>query len=298
MAASSTALIDAFCDQVWLQDGLAATSLASYRRDLTQWAAWLEAHGTSLLAAHRADVESYLADQYRAKAKATSISRRLSSLRRFYGLQMQQATMRADPTARIRAPKLPRRLPKNLSEAQVEALLAAPNPDTTLGLRDRAMLETLYATGLRVSELVGLTLAQVSLDMGVVRVVGKGSKERLVPLGEEAIAWVKRYLASSRAALGGTGSDALFVTARRGPLTRQAFWSLLKRYGVKSGIPAASLSPHVLRHAFATHLLNHGADLRVVQLLLGHADITTTTIYTHVARERLKQLHAQHHPRG
>ena len=298
MAASSTALIDAFCDQVWLQDGLAATSLASYRRDLTQWAAWLEAHGTSLLAAHRADVESYLADQYRAKAKATSISRRLSSLRRFYGLQMQQATMRADPTARIRAPKLPRRLPKNLSEAQVEALLAAPNPDTTLGLRDRAMLETLYATGLRVSELVGLTLAQVSLDMGVVRVVGKGSKERLVPLGEEAIAWVKRYLASSRGALGGTGSDALFVTARQGPMTRQAFWSLLKRYGVKSGIPAASLSPHVLRHAFATHLLNHGADLRVVQLLLGHADITTTTIYTHVARERLKQLHAQHHPRG
>ncbi len=298
MAASSTALIDAFCDQVWLQDGLAATSLASYRRDLTQWSAWLEAHGIALLAAHRGDVEAWLADQYRAKAKATSISRRLSSLRRFYGLQMQQATMRADPTARIRAPKLPRRLPKNLSEAQVEALLAAPNPDTTLGLRDRAMLETLYATGLRVSELVGLTLAQVSLDMGVVRVVGKGSKERLVPLGEEAIAWVKRYLASSRAALGGTGSDALFVTARQGPLTRQAFWSLLKRYAVKSGIPAASLSPHVLRHAFATHLLNHGADLRVVQLLLGHADITTTTIYTHVARERLKQLHAQHHPRG
>src|SRR6266496_4078141 len=298
MAASSTAMIDAFCDQVWLQDGLAATSLASYRRDLTQWAAWLEAHGTTLLVAHRADVEAYLADQYRAKAKATSISRRLSSLRRFYGLQIQQAALRVDPTARIRAPKLPRRLPKNLTEAQVEALLAAPDPHTTLGLRDRAMLETLYATGLRVSELVGLTLAQVSLDMGVVRVLGKGSKERLVPLGEEGIVWLKRYLASSRTTLGGAGSNALFVTARRGPLTRQAFWALLKRYAVKADIPAASLSPHVLRHAFATHLLNHGADLRVVQLLLGHADITTTTIYTHVARERLKQLHAQHHPRG
>jgi integrase/recombinase XerD len=298
MAVSSTEMIDAFCDQVWLQDGLASASLASYRRDLTQWAAWLEAHGTGLLAAHRADVEAYLADQYRAKAKATSISRRLSSLRRFYGLQMQQAAMRADPTARIRAPKLPRRLPKNLTEAQVEALLAAPDPETTLGLRDRAMLETLYATGLRVSELTGLTIAQVSLDMGVVRVLGKGSKERLVPLGEEAIVWLKRYLASSRATLGGTGSNALFVTARRGPLTRQAFWALLKRYAVRAGIPAASLSPHVLRHAFATHLLNHGADLRVVQLLLGHADITTTTIYTHVAQERLKQLHAQHHPRG
>ncbi len=298
MTASSTELIDAFCDQVWLQDGLAAASLASYRRDLTQWAAWLEARGTGLVAAHRADVEAYLADQYRAKAKATSIARRLSSLRRFYALQMQHAATRSDPTARIRAPKLPRRLPKNLSEAQVEALLAAPDPDTTLGLRDRAMLETLYATGLRVSELTGLTLSQVSLDMGVVRVLGKGGKERLVPLGEEAIVWLKRYLASSRTTLGGSRTNALFVTARQGPLTRQAFWALLKRHAPKAGIPAASLSPHVLRHAFATHLLNHGADLRVVQLLLGHADITTTTIYTHVARERLKQLHAQHHPRG
>ncbi len=297
--ADATALIDAFCDQVWLQDGLAPASLESYRRDLTQWAAWLEARGGALLTAHRADVEAFLADQYRAKAKTTSVARRLSSLRRFYALQMQQATMHADPTARVRAPKLPRRLPKNLTEAQVEALLAVPATDTALGLRDRAMLETLYATGLRVSELVGLTLAQVSLDMGVVRVLGKGSKERLVPLGEEAITWLKRYLAKARAELASGGrSDAMFVTARRGPLTRQAFWALLKRYAVRAGIPAASLSPHVLRHAFATHLLNHGADLRVVQLLLGHADITTTTIYTHVARERLKQLHAQHHPRG
>ncbi len=298
MAPSATALIDAFCDQVWLQDGLASTSLASYRRDLERFAAWLEPRGTMLLAAHRADLEAYLADQYRARAKATSIARRLSALRRFYALQLQQGALHVDPTARIRAPKLPRRLPKNLTEAQVEALLAAPDPETALGLRDRAMLETLYATGLRVSELVGLKLGAVSLDMGVVRVLGKGSKERLVPLGEEAIAWVKRYLATVRPALAGARSDALFVTARKGPLTRQAFWLLLKRYAAKSGIPAASLSPHVLRHAFATHLLNHGADLRVVQLLLGHADITTTTIYTHVARERLKQLHAQHHPRG
>jgi integrase/recombinase XerD len=299
MKSAPADLIDAFCDLVWLQDGLAASSLASYRRDLTQWAAWLARRGGVLLSAQRTDVEAFLADQYRAKAKASSIARRLSSLRRFYGLQVQQAALRADPTSRVRAPKLPRHLPKNLTEAQVEALLAAPDTGTQRGLRDRAMLETLYATGLRVSELTGLKLAQVSLDMGVVRVLGKGSKERLVPLGEEAIAWLKRYLAETRAGFAGDGkSDAMFVTSHRGPFTRQGFWVLLKRYAVKAGLPAAKLSPHVLRHAFATHLLNHGADLRVVQLLLGHADITTTTIYTHVARERLKQLHAQHHPRG
>ena len=292
-------LIDAFCDQVWLQDGLAQSSLSSYRRDLGQWAAWLERRGSGLLQAQRTDVEAFLADQFRAKAKATSIGRRLSSMRRFYALQLQQGVLRADPTLRVKAPKLPRRLPKNLSEAKVEALLAAPDSKTTLGLRDRAMLETLYATGLRVSELVGLTLAQVSLHMGVVRVLGKGSKERLVPLGEEAISWLKRYLVEVRPALAGNAkSTAVFLTARGGPLTRQAFWALLKRLGARAGIPAAGLSPHVLRHAFATHLLNHGADLRVVQLLLGHADITTTTIYTHVARERLKRLHAEHHPRG
>ena len=295
----SSELIDAFCDQVWLQDGLAASSLASYRRDLAAWATWLGRRGRTLLAAQRTDVDAYLADQFRGKAKATSVSRRLSALRRFYALQLLQGTLAADPTLRVRTPKLPRRLPKNLSEAEVEALLAVPDAATTLGLRDRAMLETLYATGLRVSELVGLTLAQVSLDMGVVRVVGKGNKERLVPLGEEAIRWLKRYLAAARPELVGSGkSAALFVTARRAPLTRQAFWALVKRIGAKAGISAARLSPHVLRHAFATHLLNHGADLRVVQLLLGHADITTTTIYTHVARERLKQLHALHHPRG
>jgi len=299
MARDAAELIDTFCDQVWLQDGLAANSLASYRRDLTQWAVWIEAQGRPLLAAERMDVEAWLAEQFRAKAKATSIARRLSSLRRFYALQMQQATIRSDPTARVRAPKLPRRLPKNLSEGQVERLLDTPDVDTPLGLRDRAMLETLYATGLRVSELTGLKISQVSLDMGVVRVLGKGSKERLVPLGEEAMAWIKRYLATARTKLSDKGrSDAMFVTARDGPLTRQAFWARLKRYAVQAEIPAAHLSPHVLRHAFATHLLNHGADLRVVQLLLGHADITTTTIYTHVARERLKELHARHHPRG
>ena len=292
-------LIDGFCDQLWLQDGLAATSLASYRRDLTQFAAWLDARATSLPGTQRADVEAFLADQYRSKAKSTSIARRLSALRRFFGLLLQQGTIDADPTLRIRAPKLPRRLPKNLTEAQVETLLAVPDVAATLGLRDRAMLETLYATGLRVSELTGLKLAQVSLDAGVVRVLGKGSKERLVPLGDEAVAWLNRYLAEARPALAGAGgSDAMFLTTRGGPMTRQAFWTLIKRCAVRAGIPAASLSPHVLRHAFATHLLNHGADLRVVQLLLGHADITTTTIYTHVARERLKKLHAQHHPRG
>ena len=298
-ARTSADLIDAFCDQLWLQDGLASASLASYRRDVTAWAAWLEQRASSLLAAQRGDVEAFLAAQYAARAKATSIARRLSAIRRFYGLQLQQGVLGADPTLRVRAPKLPRRLPKNLTEAQVEALLAAPDTSSTLGLRDRAMLETLYATGLRVSELTGLTLAQVSLDMGVVRVLGKGSKERLVPLGEEAIDWLKRYLRSARAELAGEGkSDAMFLTARRGPMTRQAFWTLVKRYATRAGIARDRLSPHVLRHAFATHLLNHGADLRVVQLLLGHADITTTTIYTHVARERLKELHARHHPRG
>jgi integrase/recombinase XerD len=300
---NSSALIDAFCDQVWLQDGLAASSLASYRGDLVAWARWLKHDksrtGKSLLAANRGDIEAFLAAQFQTGAKSSSINRRLSSLRRFYRLQLLLGTLRDDPTLRIQAPKLPRHLPKNLSEAQISALLDAPDPETTLGLRDRAMLETLYATGLRVSELVGLTLAQVSLDMGVVRVLGKGNKERLVPMGEEAIGWLKRYLTSARVELAGTGkSDAVFLTARRGALTRQAFWQLIKRYGVKAGIASATLSPHTLRHAFATHLLNHGADLRVVQLLLGHADITTTTIYTHVARERLKQLHQRHHPRG
>jgi integrase/recombinase XerD len=297
---NSAELIDAFCDQVWLQDGLAASSLASYRRDLTTWSAWLERHAHKrLLAAQRTDVEAFLAAQFQKKAKIASINRRLSTLRRFYRLHAAQATIAADPTLRVKSPKLPRSLPRNLSEDQVAALLGAPDTETPLGLRDRAMLETLYATGLRVSELVGLKLSQVSLDMGVVRVLGKGNKERLVPLGEEAIDWLKRYCTTARAELGGDAkAEAVFVTARRGPMSRQAFWQLIKRHAATAGIARTALSPHTLRHAFATHLLNHGADLRVVQLLLGHSDITTTTIYTHVARERLKQLHHRHHPRG
>ena len=293
------AAIDEFCDQLWLEHGLAATSLASYRQDLKQWARWLATGGKSLNAAHRADVEAYIGKQFAERAKITSINRRLSSMRRFYQQQVQRGTLKEDPCLHVKAPKLPRRLPKNLSESQVEALLGAPDVETVLGLRDRTMLETLYATGLRVSELVGLKLAQVSLDMGVVRVLGKGSKERLVPLGEEAIAWIVRYQREARPRLmGKPGSDALFLTARHTPPTRQAFWHALKRHATTAGINPASLSPHTLRHAFATHLLNHGADLRVVQLLLGHADISTTQIYTHVARERLKRLHAAHHPRG
>ncbi len=298
-SADDTKAIDAFCDQLWLQDGLAPASLAAYRRDLVAWTGWLAAAGRPLIGADRGDVERWLADQFHAKAKATSIGRRLSAVKRFYRMQLERGVLRDDPTLRVRPPKPGRRLPKGLSEPQVEALLAAPDVATPLGLRDRAMLETLYATGLRVSELVGLTHAQVSLASGVVRVIGKGSKERLVPLGDEAAVWIERYLATARRAIAGDSRDPhLFVTARRTPLTRQAFWALIKRHARVAGIAPATLSPHVLRHAFATHLLNHGADLRVVQLLLGHADITTTTIYTHVARERLKALHAAHHPRG
>lgn len=298
-AADEAGLIDAFCDRLWLQDGLAKNSLDAYRADLAAWAAWRHARGGGLLDAHREDVEAWLADQFRAKARATSIGRRLSALRRFYRLQAEQRAVAEDPTLRVRPPRRPRRLPKSLSEAQVEALLAAPDPRTALGCRDRAMLETLYATGLRVSELVGLKRGQVTLDAGVLRVLGKGSKERLVPLGEEAVGWIERYLRGARTALAGAAKgDHVFVTARGGAMTRQAFWALVKRHGARAGIAREGLSPHVLRHAFATHLLNHGADLRIVQLLLGHADITTTTIYTHVARERLKALHAQHHPRG
>ena len=298
-ASAELELIDDFCDQVWLQDGLAAATIAAYRQDLGAWAKWVAQHGRSMHQARREDVEAWIGAQFRQQAKVTSINRRLSSLRRYYQLQLQHGALKEDPCLRVKAPKTPRRLPKNLSEAQVEALLAAPDCTTVLGLRDRTMIETLYATGLRVSELVGLKLGQVSLDMGVVRVMGKGSKERLVPLGEEAMTWIARYLRQGRPALAGPGgSDAMFLTARRGPPTRQTFWHALKRYASVAGIAPAALSPHTLRHAFATHLLNHGADLRVVQMLLGHADITTTQIYTHVARERLKRLHTTHHPRG
>ncbi len=292
-------LIDEFCDALWLEDGLSRNTLDAYRRDLAQYAQWLaDACGKDVLAADHGDLQSYLAYQFQKKTRASSAARLLSSLKRLYRWLIRQNRIRVDPTLNIDAPKLPRTLPKSLTEADVDNLLAAPDLTTPRGERDRAMLETLYASGLRVSELVTLKLPQVSQNMGVVRVLGKGSKERLVPLGEEALARVKRYVAVARPALlAGQASDDLFVTAHGGAMTRQSFWQIIKRYALQTGLKT-SISPHVLRHAFATHLLNHGADLRVVQLLLGHSDISTTQIYTHVARERLKQLHAQHHPRG
>ena len=296
---NSSGLIDEFCDALWLEDGLARNTLDGYRRDLTQFGNWLrKERGRDPLAASHADLLGFLAYQVRRRAKASTTSRELSSLKRFYRYLLRQGRITADPTLNIDAPKLPRTLPKSLTEEDVEKLLAAPRIGEPLGLRDKTMLETLYASGLRVSELVTLKLPQVSQDMGVVRVMGKGSKERLVPLGEEALVWIRRYLKEARPALlAGKVGDDLFVTARGGAMTRQAFWHLLKRYAAQAGF-GKPVSPHTLRHAFATHLLNHGADLRVVQLLLGHADISTTQIYTHVARERLKQLHARHHPRG
>ena len=291
--------LDEFCDALWLEDGLSRNTLESYRRDLRLFGAWLAANcGRTLVSAERADLLAYLAHRFHHHAKPRSAARLLSSLKRYYQYLLREGRIGADPTLDVESPKLPRSLPKSLTEEDVESLLAAPNVDNSLGLRDKAMLETLYASGLRVSELVSVGTAQVSQDMGVVRVMGKGSKERLVPLGEEALAWIRRYLAEGRPEiLDGKRSDALFVTARGAAMTRQAFWQLLRRYAVKSGL-RKPISPHTLRHAFATHLLNHGADLRVVQMLLGHADISTTQIYTHVARERLKQLHQRHHPRG
>lgn len=291
--------IDLFCDTLWLEDGLAKATLSSYRADLTGLSRWLaERDSTPLAAAGAADLGRYLA-HLAAGHKATSQSRHLSTLRRYYRWLAVRGRRADDPTATLAMPGRAERLPKVLSEENVETLLAAPDVTTPLGLRDRAMLETLYATGLRVSELVGLRLFEVNFDMGVVRVLGKGAKERLVPLGELALEWLERYLAEARPGLMGQRSgDDLFVTARGAAMTRQMFWTLIKRYAPQADIDPARLSPHVLRHAFATHLLNHGADLRVVQLLLGHADISTTQIYTHVARERLKTLHAQHHPRG
>ena len=298
MKESGTSVIDEFCDALWLEDGLARNTLEAYRRDLNQVAAWLAKRGKTLTEAGHADLLGYLAYKVKGGAKATTTGRQLSSLKRFYRYCLRQGRIKADPTLKIDAPKLPRPLPKSLTESDVESLLDAPRVERALGLRDKAMLETLYASGLRVSELTTLRISQVSQDMGIVRVMGKGSKERLVPLGEEALAWIRRYLKEARPGLlGGKTSNDLFVTARGAAMTRQMFWQLLRRYGLKAGLKKP-ISPHTLRHAFATHLLNHGADLRVVQLLLGHSDISTTQIYTHVARERMKQLHAKHHPRG
>jgi integrase/recombinase XerD len=298
-AARAEPLLDEFIDGLWLEDGLSRNTLDSYRRDLRQYADWLRAsRAMGMLDAQHADLLAYLTQRYQAGTRASSAARLLSSLRRFYQYQLRQGRLHADPTLNLEAPRRARRLPRSLTEADVEALLAAPDLHTDLGLRDRAMLEVLYACGLRVSELVSLTMGQLSEAMGVVRILGKGAKERLVPVGEEALDAVRRYLREARPALlAGRTSNALFVTRRAGAMTREAFWQLIKRYARRAGI-AVDISPHTLRHAFATHLLNHGADLRVVQLLLGHADISTTQIYTHVARERLKQLHAKHHPRG
>jgi integrase/recombinase XerD len=298
LGAASRTELDSFCDTLWLEHGLSRNSLAAYRSDLALFAAWQEQRSGALADATAADLQAYLA-VFSRSAKPASQRRLLSSWRRYYRHLLAQGRIAQDPTLPLDPPLASERFPKTLSEAQVEALLAAPDPETPRGLRDRAMLEILYACGLRVSELVGLRVFELSLAEGVLRVLGKGAKERLVPLGEEAAAWVARYLAEARSVLlAGRTGDGLFLTRRAAPMSRQMFWRLIKHYGVMAGIDSARLSPHTLRHAFATHLLNHGADLRVVQLLLGHADISTTQIYTHVARERLKTLHRQHHPRG
>ncbi|HZW21546.1 site-specific tyrosine recombinase XerD [Noviherbaspirillum sp.] len=295
---ASQSPIDEFCDTLWLEDGLARNTLDAYRRDMTLFAAWLDAEkGKGLYAASDTDINAYFAARH-AETKATSANRRLAVLKRFYQLALRQNRISADPCLKIKSAKQAPRYPKTLSEAQVEALLGAPDVNTPLGLRDRTMLELMYASGLRVSELVLLKTLEVGMNEGVLRITGKGSKTRLVPFGEEARGWIERYLKEGRPAiLNGQVDDALFVTARGAGMTRQMFWTLIKKYALRAAINAP-LSPHTLRHAFATHLLNHGADLRVVQLLLGHADISTTQIYTHVARERLKKLHAMHHPRG
>ncbi len=297
-ARASAEAIDRFADALWIEEGLAANTLAAYRRDLTLYADWLaREHGRAIIASGEADLLGYAVARH-AGSKASTANRRLTVFKRFFRWALREHLITADPTLKLSSARAPQRVPKTLSEAQVEALLAAPDVDTPLGLRDRTMLELMYASGLRVSELVTLKSVHLSLTEGALRVTGKGSKERLVPFGEEARAWLERYLAEARAEiLQGQASDALFVTARGGPMTRQMFWKLIKAHALRGGVQVP-LSPHTLRHAFATHLLNHGADLRAVQMLLGHADISTTTIYTHVARERLKSLHAQHHPRG
>ena len=300
MAASDAALLDEFCDHLWLEDGLSKNTLEAYRRDLTLFGDWLtRERSRGLPQTREEDLSAYFAFRYtQARLRASSQARLHSSLKRFFQYALRENKVAADPTLRLDTPKKPQRFPKSLTEADVEALLAAPDAASALGLRDRAMLEMLYATGLRVSELVALKLIEINQDMGVVRVFGKGGKERMVPIGEEASAWLTRYLKEGRPRLlRRAQSDAAFVTARAAAMTRQAFWYLLKKHA-RTAVPGKPMSPHTLRHAFATHLLNHGADLRVVQMLLGHADISTTQIYTHVARERLKLLHQKHHPRG
>jgi len=298
-AAVDLALIDEFCDTLWLEQGLAKNSLDAYRRDLRLFAGWLDSKrpGRGLLAVGPGDLAAYFAERH-PDSRPSTANRRLSVFKRFYGVALRRGQMSTDPCLKMASARQPTRFVHTLTESQVEALLAAPDVTTPLGLRERTMLELMYASGLRVSELVALKLVEISLNDGVIRVTGKGSKTRLVPFGEEARRWIEHYLKDARGIiLNGQVDDALFVTGRGGPMTRQMFWILVKKHAAKAGI-TGPLSPHTLRHAFATHLLNHGADLRVVQLLLGHSDISTTQIYTHVARERLKHLHARHHPRG
>jgi integrase/recombinase XerD len=299
-AAIDFPLIDAFCDALWLEHGLAKNSLDAYRRDLRLFARWLEVkrpERASLHAVEPQDIAAYFADRH-PESRPSTANRRLSVLKRFYQLALRERHVAADPCLKMASAKQPLRFVHTLTESQVDALLDAPDVSTPLGLRERTMLELMYASGLRVSELVALKLVELSLNDGVLRVTGKGSKTRLVPFGEQARHWIERYMKEARGViLNGQVDDALFVTGRGGAMTRQMFWIVIKKHAAKAGI-TAPLSPHTLRHAFATHLLNHGADLRVVQLLLGHSDISTTQIYTHVARERLKHLHAKHHPRG
>lgn len=291
------ALIARFLDQAWVERGLAKASLSSYGADLRGLSGWLGARGTPLVGADRGTLFDYLAARHGQGMKPRSGARLISTLKQFYAWCAEQGLRSDDPATDLATPKLPRALPKALTETEVESLLRAPDLHTPLGVRDKAMLELLYASGLRVSELVNLRGEQLSLAQGVLRVRGKGSKERLVPLGDEAQHWIETYLREARPLLHPRPEPALFITQRGGPMTRQAFWALIKRYALVAGV-RSTLSPHTLRHSFATHLLNHGADLRVVQLLLGHSDLSTTQIYTHVAREGLKRLHARHHPRG
>jgi integrase/recombinase XerD len=299
LAKADQAWVQRFLDAIWLEDGLSVNTRKAYASDLLHFLEWAgRERNRTLPAIADADVEAYLAWKYQRNASSRSMARLLSSLRKFFRYLAREGHVMEDPTARIEPPRLGRPLPDTLTEADVEALLNAPNVNDVLGCRDRCMLEVLYATGLRVSELVSLKVRQMNLRQGAIRVVGKGSKDRLVPLGEFAEEWITRYMASSRSGLlGGRQSEDLFVTARGAAMTRQAFWYLIKRYALMAGI-RKPLSPHTLRHAFATHLLNHGADLRVVQMLLGHSDLSSTQIYTHVAQERLNELHARCHPRG
>jgi len=289
--------VGAFIEALWLEDGLSPNTLAAYRRDMQGFSEWLQAQSMNLENAGENDVQAYFADRF-DQTRASTANRRLTVLRRFYQWALREKHVSTDPTLKLLTARQAPRLPQTLSEAQVEALLAAPNTETPLGLRDRAMLELLYASGLRVSELVGLPMLSLNMREGVLRITGKGNKERLVPFGEEAADSLQNYLSQSRPVLlGKHNSSAVFVTQRGTAMSRVMFWKLIKKYALLADVHVP-LSPHTLRHAFATHLLNHGADLRAVQMLLGHSDISTTTIYTHVARERLKALHAQHHPRG